>query len=81
VSTDRSGEALTRLMRAAQYFFPGEQSPDRRSPYREGGRAAEEFIPLWYPWRPCVLYRRRVAAHPAEPGTSGRRRRRIGVRC
>ncbi|MEV5987506.1 nitrate reductase subunit alpha [Streptomyces sp. NPDC052051] len=30
-------------MRAAQCFFPGEQSPDRRSLYREGGRAAEEF--------------------------------------
>ncbi|WP_199791233.1 MULTISPECIES: nitrate reductase subunit alpha [unclassified Streptomyces] len=30
-------------MRAAQYFFPGEQSPDRRVLYREGGRAAEEF--------------------------------------
>lgn len=42
-STDRSGEALDRLMRAAQYFFPGEQSPDRRVLYREGGRAAEEF--------------------------------------
>ncbi|MFE6691801.1 nitrate reductase subunit alpha [Streptomyces sp. NPDC057743] len=30
-------------MRSAQYFFPGEQSPDRRALYREGGRAAEEF--------------------------------------
>ncbi|MFF8596927.1 nitrate reductase subunit alpha [Streptomyces sp. NPDC015220] len=30
-------------MRSAQYFFPGEQSPDRRILYRDGGRAAEEF--------------------------------------
>jgi nitrate reductase gamma subunit len=37
-------------------------------------------IPLWYLWRPFVLYRGRVAAHPTEPGTSGRRWRRIGVR-
>ncbi|WP_229859198.1 respiratory nitrate reductase subunit gamma [Streptomyces anandii] len=38
-------------------------------------------VPLWYLWRPFVLYRTRTAAHPAEPGTSGRRWRRIGVRC
>ncbi|MGW4273873.1 respiratory nitrate reductase subunit gamma [Streptomyces seoulensis] len=37
-------------------------------------------LPLWYLWRPYVLYRRRVPAHPAEPGTGGRRWRRIGVR-
>jgi len=43
VSTDLSGEAVERLMRSAQYFFPGTQSPDRRMLYREGGRAAEEF--------------------------------------
>jgi len=37
-------------------------------------------VPLWYLWRPYVLYRSRTATHPAEPGTSGRRWRRIGVR-
>ncbi|WP_254645494.1 respiratory nitrate reductase subunit gamma [Streptomyces malaysiensis] len=37
-------------------------------------------IPLSYPWRPYIVYRGRVATHPAEPGTSGRRRRRIGAR-
>lgn len=36
--------------------------------------------PLWYLWRPFVLYRSRVPSHPTEPGTSGRRWRRIGVR-
>ena len=35
--------------------------------------------PLWYFWRPYVVYRSRVASHPAEPGTSGRRWRKIGV--
>ena len=35
--------------------------------------------PLWYLWRPYVVYRRRRAAHPPEPGTSGRRWRKIGV--
>ncbi|MER6984241.1 hypothetical protein ABT317_46655 [Streptomyces carpinensis] len=43
MGTDRSGEALERLMRSAQHFFPGEQSPDRRTLYRDGDRAAEEF--------------------------------------
>ncbi|MYR63052.1 respiratory nitrate reductase subunit gamma, partial [Streptomyces sp. SID625] len=37
-------------------------------------------VPLWYLWRPYVLYRRRVPTRPAEPGTGGRRWRRIGVR-
>jgi nitrate reductase gamma subunit len=36
-------------------------------------------VPLWYLWRPYVVYRSRVAARPAEPGTSGRRWRKIGV--
>ncbi|MCL4312789.1 MAG: respiratory nitrate reductase subunit gamma [Actinobacteria bacterium] len=36
--------------------------------------------PLWYLWRPFVVYRERAAARPNEPGTSGRRWRRIGVR-
>ncbi len=36
--------------------------------------------PLWYLWRPYIVYRSRVPRHPAEPGTSGRRWRRIGVR-
>jgi nitrate reductase gamma subunit len=35
--------------------------------------------PLWYLWRPFVVYRTREAAPPTEPGTSGRRWRRIGV--
>ncbi len=43
MSTDRVGRAAERLMRSAQFFFPGEQSPDRRALYREGGRGAEEF--------------------------------------
>jgi len=32
-----------KLMRSAQFFFPGVQSDDRRSLYRTGGRRAEEF--------------------------------------
>jgi nitrate reductase gamma subunit len=36
--------------------------------------------PLWYLWRPFIVYRSRVPTHPAEPGTSGRRWRRIGSR-
>jgi nitrate reductase gamma subunit len=35
--------------------------------------------PLWYLWRPYIVYRSRRPAVPAEPGTSGRRWRRIGV--
>jgi len=35
--------------------------------------------PVWYLWRPYVVYRSRVATRPNEPGTSGRRWRRIGV--
>ncbi|HEX6501484.1 MAG TPA: nitrate reductase subunit alpha [Micromonosporaceae bacterium] len=34
---------MDRLMRSAQYFFPGDQSPDGRVLYRQGGRGAEEF--------------------------------------
>lgn len=36
--------------------------------------------PVWYLWRPFVVYRKRVAMRPSEPGTSGRRWRRIGSR-
>lgn len=36
-------------------------------------------VPLWYLWRPFIVYRSRRASPPAEPGTSGRRWRRIGV--
>ncbi len=36
--------------------------------------------PLWYLWRPYIVYRSRRTAAPAEPGTSGRRWRNIGVR-
>jgi len=36
-------------------------------------------VPLWYLWRPYIVYRSRVASPPAEPGTSGRRWRKIGV--
>jgi len=36
--------------------------------------------PLWYLWRPYVVYRSRVVVHSNEPGTSGRRWRRIGTR-
>lgn len=35
--------------------------------------------PVWYLWRPFVVYRRRAASPPNEPGTSGRRWRKIGV--
>ncbi|MGH3445613.1 MAG: respiratory nitrate reductase subunit gamma, partial [Nocardioidaceae bacterium] len=34
--------------------------------------------PLWYLWRPYVVYRSREAVLPNEPGTTGRRWRRIG---
>ncbi len=43
MTTDRTDDPVERLMRAAQYFFPGEQSPDRRVLYRRGGRGADEF--------------------------------------
>jgi nitrate reductase gamma subunit len=36
--------------------------------------------PVWYLWRPFLVYRTRKAQRPNEPGTSGRRWRRIGVR-
>lgn len=36
--------------------------------------------PLWYLWRPFIVYRARVAVRPNEPGTSGRRWRKIGAR-
>ncbi|WP_225732013.1 MULTISPECIES: nitrate reductase subunit alpha [unclassified Nocardia] len=36
-------DAADRLLRSVQFFFPGEQSDDRRVLYRDGGRAAEEF--------------------------------------
>ena len=36
-------DAADRLMRSAQFFFPGEQSTDRRSLHHDGGREAEEF--------------------------------------
>lgn len=35
--------------------------------------------PLWYLWRPYVIFRKRKATPPAEPGTGGRKWRRIGV--
>jgi nitrate reductase gamma subunit len=37
-------------------------------------------FPLYYLWRPYIVYRRRVASRPTEPGTGGRRWRRIGAR-
>lgn len=36
--------------------------------------------PLWYLWRPYVVYRAKKAGPPAEPGTGGRKWRKIGVR-
>lgn len=36
--------------------------------------------PLWFLWRPFIVYRSRVPSPPVEPGTSGRRWRRIGSR-
>jgi nitrate reductase gamma subunit len=35
--------------------------------------------PLWYLWRPYVVIRSRVAKRPEEPGTGGRKWRKIGV--
>ncbi|MCL6538559.1 MAG: respiratory nitrate reductase subunit gamma [Acidothermus sp.] len=35
--------------------------------------------PLWYLWRPYIVYRSRKTAPPIEPGTAGRRWRRIGA--
>lgn len=35
--------------------------------------------PLWYLWRPYVVYRARRATPPPEPGTGGRKWRKIGV--
>lgn len=36
--------------------------------------------PIFYLWRPYLVYRYRTPSRPAEPGTSGRRWRRIGTR-
>ncbi len=36
--------------------------------------------PVWYLWRPFLVYRSRVAGRPSEPGTGAKRWRRIGVR-
>ena len=36
--------------------------------------------PLWYLWRPYVVYRSKEPRRLNEPGTSGRRWRRIGMR-
>jgi nitrate reductase gamma subunit len=36
--------------------------------------------PLWYLWRPYVVYRSKEPRRLNEPGTGGRRWRRIGVR-
>lgn len=35
--------------------------------------------PLWYLWRPYVVYRSRKASPPTEPGTGGRKWRKIGT--
>ncbi|MGH3472139.1 MAG: respiratory nitrate reductase subunit gamma [Nocardioidaceae bacterium] len=35
--------------------------------------------PLWYLWRPYIVYRGRRAGHPTEPGTGGRKWRKIGT--
>ncbi|WP_225732016.1 MULTISPECIES: respiratory nitrate reductase subunit gamma [unclassified Nocardia] len=35
--------------------------------------------PLWYLWRPYVVYRSREPIRPREPGTGGRRWQRIGT--
>ncbi|QIZ38655.1 respiratory nitrate reductase subunit gamma [Saccharopolyspora sp. ASAGF58] len=34
--------------------------------------------PLWFLWRPYIVYRSRIPAPPTEPGTTGRRWRKIG---
>lgn len=36
-------------------------------------------FPLWYLWRPYVVLRTRRSAQPAEPGTTGRKWRKIGA--
>ena len=35
--------------------------------------------PVWYLWRPYVVYRSKRATRPQEPGTGGRKWRKIGV--
>jgi nitrate reductase gamma subunit len=35
--------------------------------------------PLWYLWRPYIVYRAKRATAPREPGTGGRKWRKIGV--
>lgn len=35
--------------------------------------------PLWFLWRPYIVYRSRVAAPPTEPGTGGRKWRKIST--
>jgi nitrate reductase gamma subunit len=35
--------------------------------------------PLWYLWRPYIVYRSKRAVPPNEPGTGGRKWRKIGV--
>lgn len=36
-------------------------------------------FPLWYLWRPYIVIRSRIALRPKEPGTGGRKWRKIGV--
>lgn len=36
--------------------------------------------PLWFLWRPYIVYRSRVPSRLNEPGTSGRRWRKVGTR-
>lgn len=36
--------------------------------------------PLWFLWRPYIVYRSKRPIPPPEPGTSGRRWRKIGAR-
>ncbi|HKN96900.1 MAG TPA: molybdopterin-dependent oxidoreductase, partial [Pseudonocardiaceae bacterium] len=43
VSTPSTQDAVDALLRTAQWFFPGTQSADRRTLYREGGRGADDF--------------------------------------
>lgn len=37
-------------------------------------------LPLWFLWRPFIVYRSRSATPPNEPGTSGRRWRKVGTK-
>jgi hypothetical protein len=71
------GERLEKLLRKAQFFSSGKASPDRHEvpPWL----VHVWSYPLCFSRRPYIIDRRRVDVPPNEPGTGGRKWRRIGT--